>query len=58
MASGSPDVVLAIEQDPCRKSEPGDEADRGLIDGWVKLIKNRPVVRDKFPVHDATSYRG
>src|SRR5260370_1279245 len=44
-----PDVVLVIEQNPCRKSEPGDEADRGLIDGWMKLIKNWPVVRDKFP---------
>src|SRR6266404_6736432 len=54
-----PDVVLVIEQNPCRKSEPGDEADRGLIDGWVKLIKNRPVVSSLFmmlpPIEDGAS---
>ena len=53
-----PDVVLAIEQDPRRKSEPGDEAYRGLVDGRMKLIKNRPVVRDKFPVHECYLLRG
>jgi hypothetical protein len=47
------DVVLTIEQDPRGQNEPADEADRGGIDAWVKLIENRFVVGDKIPGHDS-----
>ena len=44
-----PDVVLAIEQDPCRQDEQGDETDCGLVDVGVKLIENGSIVMGKFP---------
>ena len=47
-----PDVVLAIEQDPCRQDEQGDEADCGLVDVGVKLIENGSIVMGKFPSHE------
>jgi len=44
-----PDVVLAIENQPRRNGKPGDEADRGPVDVWMKLIEDGSVVGDKFP---------
>jgi hypothetical protein len=44
-----PYVVLAIEQDPCRQDEQGDEANCGLVDVGVKLIENGSIVMGKFP---------
>jgi hypothetical protein len=39
-----PDAILAIEEEPGRQREPGDEADRSPINLRVKLIEYWPVM--------------
>lgn len=46
-------VVLAVEQYPCRQSKPGDKTDGGRVDVRVKLVEDGFVVGDKIPGHDS-----
>ena len=46
------DVALAVEQNPGREREPGDQANRGPVDGGMKLIEHGLVVGDEFSGHE------